>query len=142
MSRDYVDEILQLWNKEIGNKFPMRKQLLLQNTFENVNVFLEGSWIALEEKTGKVVGCIVSRVWKENLDCIKENKSIGHIHFLLIDSEYRKKGIRTQILLKTEDALKEKEIKTIILGQDPWHYFPGISLEFKETQEWFKKKDI
>lgn len=42
-----VEEILFLWNKEIGDNFPMRKELLRQNTFEDVNVLLEGSWVEI-----------------------------------------------------------------------------------------------
>jgi len=135
-----AEEIFFLWNKEIGDNFPMRKELLRQNTFEDVNVLLEGSWIAIDTKNDRTVGFIVSKIWKEDMECLKIKKGVGHIQVILVDHDYRNKGIGSELLKRAEKALNEAAVKTVLLGQDPWHYFPGIPSEFEKTREWFERR--
>jgi len=138
LRRDKGEEIVRLWNKELSKEFPLRKELFYQNSLEDENVLIEGSWIALEKE--KLVGLIISKVWKEDLECVKNKKDTGYIQVILVDSDYRNRGIGSELLRKAEEALKANGVKTIILGQDPWHYFPGIPSEYIDTVEWFKKK--
>ncbi|AAM23519.1 ribosomal protein S18 acetylase RimI-like enzyme [Caldanaerobacter subterraneus subsp. tengcongensis MB4] len=138
LARDKGEEIVRLWNKELGKEFPLRKELFYQNSLEDKNVLLEGSWIALEKE--KLVGFIISKIWKEDLECVKNKKDTGYIQVILVDSDYRNKGIGSELLRKAEEALKANGVKTVVLGQDPWHYFPGIPSEYIDTVEWFKKK--
>mgnify|MGYP005751574159 CR=1 FL=1 len=41
----WLEQIVELWNEEIGGDFPMRKELLYQNTFEDNNTLIEGSFV-------------------------------------------------------------------------------------------------
>ena len=43
--RDRLEELVELWNKELAVDFPMRKELFIQNSFNDVNVSYEGSYI-------------------------------------------------------------------------------------------------
>ncbi|HHW58478.1 MAG TPA: GNAT family N-acetyltransferase [Clostridia bacterium] len=140
LTKDKALELTNLWNKEIGGSFPLREELFYQNSFEDVNVLLEGSWIAVDEKNQNAAGFVISKVWKEDMECIKSKKDIGHIQVLLVASEYRNKGIGSELLKRSENSLREARVKTILLGQDPWHYFPGIPSEFELTEKWFKKR--
>ncbi len=138
LSKDMEGEITRLWNKELGREFPLRKELFRQNSLEDENVLIEGSWIALEKD--RLVGFVISKMWKEDLECVRNRKDIGYIQVILVDSEYRNKGIGSELLIRAEQSLRTKGAKTVVLGQDPWHYFPGVPSEYIDTVEWFKKK--
>lgn len=63
-NRNHIDELVALWNKELSTHFPMRKELFVQNSFEDVNVLEEGSFIAVDDNS-KVIGFVVSKKWQE-----------------------------------------------------------------------------
>ena len=60
-----IIEMVHLWNREIGHQFPMREELIKQNSFDDVNVFQSGSGIALNEKN-EMIGFIISKRWQDN----------------------------------------------------------------------------
>ncbi|MEK4229398.1 GNAT family N-acetyltransferase [Solibacillus sp. FSL H8-0538] len=130
-SIDYIDGLVTLWNAELDTEFPMRKELFLQNSFYDVNVFEEGSFIALDDN-GQVIGFVVSKTWQEKMD-VAMDKRRGWIQTLLVCSDARHNGLGTMLLKKAEQALTNVGIKEIQLGGDPFHYLCGIPLNQLET---------
>lgn len=137
-SIDRLEELVALWNKELATDFPMRKELFKQNSFEDVNVLYKGSCIALDEE-GNVIGFIVAKQWKEELDVGMDPKK-GWIQTLLVDSFHQGKGIGSTLLGHAETYLKANGIEQIQMGGDPFHYFPGIPGQYKDVQNWAEKK--
>lgn len=135
---DKLSAIVDLWNKELSNEFPITEKLFEQNSLIDENVFNQGSRIAVNEKD-QVVGFIVAKKWQENLS-IDLGKSIGWIQVLLVDHEYQNKGIGSTLLKTAEKALKDNGINKVLLGRDPWHYFPGIPNEYDHARSWFEYK--
>lgn len=60
--------------------------------------------IAEEEKTNKVVGCIL---WKVNEDYVRPNKTL-YLSYLIVKKEYRRKGIARDLYSRLESLCKEK----------------------------------
>lgn len=137
-SKGRILELVRLWNKEIGSEFPIREALFTQNSIEDENVFQSGSWIATTDDD-RIIGFIVSKKVPAGAKT-QMNKEIGHIQVLLVDSDYRNSGIGSALLDKAENALRAVGCKTIFLGRDPGHYFPGIPVEFEATKRWFEKR--
>ncbi|MBN6206260.1 GNAT family N-acetyltransferase [Ralstonia pickettii] len=133
-----LTEIVTLWNHEIANDFPMRNELFKQNSFDDENVYNEGSQIVVDEDDN-VIGFIVAKRWQEKLE-IEMAKDIGWIQSLLVDNRYRNQGIGSKLLHHAEAKLKTSGIKNILLGRDPWHYFPGIPTQYEDTAKWFEKR--
>ncbi|MEN2768665.1 GNAT family N-acetyltransferase [Ornithinibacillus xuwenensis] len=131
-------ELVDLWNKELKNVFPMRQELFNQNSFLDENICHKGSRLAIN-KEGNVIGFITVKYYQEQLE-VGIPRSIGWIQSLLVDSNYRNNGVGTQLLHHAEAILKEKNIKHVILGRDPWHYFPGIPSYDSATCKWFEKR--
>ena len=131
-----LDELVSLWNLELGRDFPMRKELFKQNSFQDENVCYDASRIMVDEKN-RVIGFIVGKRWQESLEVPMKDKT-GWIQVILVHHEYRNKGIGSILLKHTEDAFKLAGMQEILLGKDPWHYFPGVPLESYEG--WFEKK--
>ncbi|WP_257351043.1 GNAT family N-acetyltransferase [Pseudalkalibacillus decolorationis] len=137
-TEDKLQDVLCLWNKEIGDQFPMREELLKLNCFEDENVLLQGSFLAVDSDD-KLIGFVVSKRWQENLN-LHMGKSIGWIQVLLVDSDYRNLGLGSRLLEKAETALIESGATKVSLGRDPWYYFPGVPGDFHETRKWFENR--
>lgn len=135
---DKISDIVELWNRELGDHFPMTESLFEQNSFLDENVNDDASQIALDE-AGRVVGFIVAKNWQENL-LVNMPEKIGWIQVLLVDSSYRSQQIGTTLLAHAESHLKSAGMEEVVLGRDPWHYFPGIPEEQTETAQWFERK--
>ncbi len=133
-----LPEIVTLWNQELANDFPMRKELFKQNSFYDENVYDEGAQIVVDEDDN-VIGFIAVKRWQENLD-IDMAKDTGWIQVLLVDHRYRNQGIGSRLLHHAETKFKTSGIENILLGRDPWHYFPGIPTQSGNTAKWFEKR--
>jgi len=134
---DRLEELVGLWNREIGRDFPMSLDLFKQNSFDDCNVYTEGSLIAVNEEN-QVVGFVVAKRWRDEID-VGISKETGWIQVLLVDRNYRNQGIGKKLLQHAEQKLKESGMNHIWLGKDTWHYFPGIPSQYGETARWFEK---
>ncbi|MFD1385767.1 GNAT family N-acetyltransferase [Oceanobacillus oncorhynchi subsp. oncorhynchi] len=133
-----IDALVQLWNQEIGSHFPMRKELFKQNSFEDENICEKASAIAIDEEN-HVVGFVVAKRYQEKQEA-GMSKEIGWIQVLLVAENQRNQGIGSLLLANAETHLKAAGVKQILLGRDPWHYFPGIPMELAEAKSWFEQK--
>lgn len=133
---DRLDELVKLWDIELGNEFPMRRELFLQNSFQDKNVCFEASRIVVN-KQDKVIGFIIGKRWKEELSVQMKEKT-GWIQALVVHHDYRNQGIGSTLLRHAEEALQSSGVQEILLGKDPWHYFPGVPLQNKES--WFEER--
>ena len=131
-------EIVELWNQELADTFPMSEKLFKQNSFEDENICYDGSQIAVNGDN-RIVGFVVAKRWQEKLP-IDLGKKIGWIQVLLVDHKFEGLGIGSALLINAEEALKKVGIERILLGRDPWHYFPGIPNEAEKTKSWFEHK--
>ena len=133
-----IEELVTLWNKELGKQFPMREELFKQNSFEDENICFSGSAIAVNNEN-EIIGFVVAKSWNENLN-VQMNKEIGWVQVLLVDSNWRNKGIGTALLEKAEAALVAEGVKKVHIGKDPWHYFPGVPTEYDFINAWVEKR--
>lgn len=137
-NEDYVDGIVNLWNKEIGNDFPMRKELFLQNSFQDKNVNHKVSQIVLNEEK-QVIAFIVVKEFKEK-NIVDMHEQTGWIQALLVDENYRNQGIGSRLLKDAEEHFKQLNKGQILIGRDPFHYFPGVPSQYESVCRWFEKR--
>ncbi|WP_186668409.1 GNAT family N-acetyltransferase [Sporosarcina sp. BP05] len=136
-NHDRLDELVELWNKELAADFPMRKELFEQNSFNDKNVSYEDSHIAVDDQD-HVIGFVIAKRWKEEIDVKMDDKK-GWIQVLLVDRDHRGKGIGTELLERAETGLKEKGVVAMQLAGDPFHYFSGIPDQYQDAQKWAEK---
>lgn len=137
---EFIGEAVHLWNRVIGDRYPMREQLMKQNTLQDHNLFREGSFVAVEPIQNRIVGFITVKRWQEQLAEIQMNPSVGWLQSLIVAPEYRRLGIGSTLLELAERSLIQSGIQWIKLGSDPFHLFPGIPIEYGEVKDWFEKK--
>lgn len=133
-----IDETVRLWNEAIGEEFPMRRDLLLQNTFTAPNLIREGTLVAIDEAE-KVSGFVSAKMYSEPED-FGFNTKIGWIQALLVKQKYRNHGVGSKLLNCAEQSLIASGAERIILGKDLRHYFPGIPSSCEKAETWFCKK--
>ncbi|RYL93076.1 GNAT family N-acetyltransferase [Sporolactobacillus sp. THM7-4] len=139
ITRNDVKEMVKLWNQEIGDDFPMREELLIQNSFLDPNVRSEGSLLAMDDQ-GCLIGFVIAKKYSEPLD-VGMNRSIGWIQVLLVRRDQRNQGIGTVLLNRAEKALTQEGASKIFLGKDVWHYFPGIPDGYESVKKWFVSRN-
>ncbi|HLR64483.1 MAG TPA: GNAT family N-acetyltransferase [Pseudogracilibacillus sp.] len=136
--KQYVNQIVNLWNKEIGTDFPMREALFLQNSFDDKNVSYEASKLVLN-KEEKVVAFIVVKDYQEK-EIVDMHGQTGWIQALLVDTDYRNQGIGTKLLKIAESYFEDLDKKQILIGRDPFHYFPGVPTQYEAVCRWLETK--
>ncbi|MBS4200832.1 GNAT family N-acetyltransferase [Bacillus sp. FJAT-49732] len=133
-----INELVELWNNEFSAEFPMRKELFIQNSFEDENMFLPGSCIAVNNED-HVIGFIISKRWQDPMS-VPMPRDIGWIQVLVVSKKERNKGIGSLLLEKAETALKADGAAEIQLGGDPLHYFPSVPADYEKSAQWFEHK--
>lgn len=139
LHEDWLSSMCKLWNQEIGDEFPMREQLMRQNTFQDENVYLEGSKLAVDEQ-GQLAGFVIAKKWQEQEREMRLGDGGGWIQAIVVRSDVRGRGIGTRLLEQAEQALKNAGAELVYAGRDPWHYFPGIPKALPEAKGWFENR--
>lgn len=125
-----INEFVQLWNNSVGSLFPMTNELFERNLLNNRWVDRNNSYLALVDEA--VVGFLITKKPLES-----KQKRVW-ISSLLVDREWRKKGVGSQLLSHFEQRLVAET--EILIGMDPYHLFPGIPAQKKEAIDFFEKK--
>ncbi|PXY51718.1 GNAT family N-acetyltransferase, partial [Virgibacillus profundi] len=86
----YLQQLVDLWNKELGTDFPMRTELFEQNSFQDENVSWEGSLIAINDAE-EVIGFIIAKMWQEATS-VSMPTSTGWIQVIVVAKQYQNKG--------------------------------------------------
>lgn len=133
-----INELVALWNKELGEEFPMRESLFRQNSFDDPNIDRAASSIAINEKN-EIVGFLTAKRWQEKESDVQLNPKIGWIQSVLVKKEERNKGIGSDMLKKAEHVLSQHGVTQVLFGRDPWHYFPGIPHGYIQAEKWAQK---
>lgn len=130
-------EIMEFWNREIGDAFPLREELWEQNTFDDLNL-MEEACVAFAED-GELAGFIVAKRLLEVSEAAMQ-PDVGWISCLLVGRQSRRQDLGERLLRHAEDHFAQAGVREIRLGQDPWHFFPGIPAEDAETADWFERR--
>src|SRR5699024_6601621 len=83
----------------------MRRALFLQNRFHDINVYYEGSQLAVDND-GRVIRFIIAKKWQDSLDVNMPTKT-GWIQALVVDEKYQGQQIGSMLLRHAENSIKE-----------------------------------
>nr|WP_318245808.1 GNAT family N-acetyltransferase [Bacillus tianshenii] len=91
-------------------------------------------------KDDKPVGVVIGKHWPHPHLNYHPGSDVGWISLLLVSKEFQGQGVGTALLKKAETALGDLGTKTIHLGRDVQHFFPGIPSEYEAVKQWFEKR--
>lgn len=136
MTLEDEEEIVKLWNDNIGAVYPLENKLFVQNFgSDKQNKKILG---AFDED--KFLGFIIYKQWSSKSGLLKPNKNIGYINSIMVDIKYRNMGIGSALLDFAENDLLTEGVKHIHAGGDTNHFFPGIPYECFKAKSFFSKK--
>jgi GNAT superfamily N-acetyltransferase len=120
-----MGEVLELWNRSIGRSFPLDARLYRQQ------LSLERDEMALltARETGgdKLQGAALVKRCRRRLPK-GGPASNGNLSFIVVAPEARRRGIGSALLSSAEGWVRERGAKSLHLGRDRYHFFPGCPL--------------
>lgn len=128
------DNILSLWNEEVGFIFPIDDCLFRQCTLDSIYFDYDSSYCAYDGD--KLVGFILGKVYDNN-KVIEKYCNTGWITLFFVKRSYRKNGIGSKLLSLCEESMKEKNICKLQFGSDIDNFFPGIPQDFDNLSDKF-----
>lgn len=138
LDKNRLSDFVSLWNQNIGNAFPMTEALFKQNSFDDANVCNDASRMAVDDNE-TLVGFVVAKRWQETLN-VEMSETTGWIQSLLVDKQGRQQGIGSKLLAHAETTLVSKGADQVLVGRDPYHYFPGVPSVYPDVASWLGAK--
>lgn len=126
--------ICDLWNKEIGDLFPITEELMIRNIS---NAYIDASYVAYENNIIK--GFIIGKIWQSNF-YIESYDKTAWISLIYVEPNYRNKGIGTKLLELAETEFERLNKSIIHIGKDYNDFFPGLPFELDNSLDWFIKR--
>ena len=134
VKQQYSDQVCLLWNRMYGDRFPLRKSLFQQNSIEDIHIDPEAS--RLVTVGDEVVGLVIVKRDHQN----RFHHSQAWIHVLIVDPAYQHRGIGGKLLKEAETTVVHNGAREIVIGQDPYHYFPGVPADQDAIKRWLMKR--
>lgn len=122
-----LNKVVTLWNNNIGTIFPMDIRLMKQNIENELNK----KKIIGAYDNDMLAGFIIFKQWTAKSGMIEPKNIYGNINSVIVDMKYRFLGIGTKLFDIAENELKVWGVKTISIGSDTFHFFPGVPSGFK-----------
>ncbi|WP_127585823.1 GNAT family N-acetyltransferase [Paenibacillus koleovorans] len=128
LTEKHIDAIVEMWNRELGSRFPLSDRLVRQNSFGAAPLQPGASWAAIAAQDGGeiLIGFVAGKLSKADGDGEGGGGSIG---LLLVDAAYRRQGIGSRLLALAEDGLRRSGAGRIDFGGETRHYMPGLPEE-------------
>ena len=128
-------EIVNIWNKELFNFYPISKELFKRNSS---NLTEDISYIALDEDEN-LVGFVLTKIWNDKFE-INTYEDICWINLIYVVPKSRNQGIGSRLLELVEKEAVKIGKKSLFLGKDYLNYFPGLPVDLKNSCPWFEKR--
>ncbi|WP_062051147.1 GNAT family N-acetyltransferase [Bacillus sp. JCM 19034] len=129
--RASIQEMVELWNKTMGELFPLSEALFARNVFHPLYLDLSRSCLVIEDN--KLIGYLVAK--SDPYQVLHHPQSLW-LSCLVVHPNYQRKGHGTDML---KHALKNEKTN-VLVGSDPHHFFPGIPSKLTAAQAFFQKQ--
>lgn len=129
--------IMTLWNEENGMIYPISHKMFLGSVVNNENLLRDNSYVVKDGN--ELVAFILTKAWHEDT-IVPLYKEIGWISLVYVKKRYRNQGIGSKLFQLVEEYFKENGKTKIIIGADPYNFFPGLPVDFVNHKRWFKNR--
>jgi GNAT superfamily N-acetyltransferase len=121
-----LEEVLEVWNAALGDRFPLTRELFLQNAVHSPHFDPGGCLVARMAGRGKAVGICLAKVAREPLGADGWLPDLGWISLLAVHPAHQRRGIGRALLERSERYLRDHGRHRVALGGDPDHFVPGV----------------
>jgi len=126
--REMLPEVLGVWNAALGDRFPLARDLFVQNAIADPHFDPEGFWVAHLPAPAGVIGICLAKTAREPLAADGVLPDRGWISLLAVHPASQRRGVGRALLRQAEDYLRARGRRRAVLGGDPNHFLPGIPL--------------
>jgi len=133
-----TDQVIELWNRCIGEHYPMTERLFRQNVLGDPFAQKEGNLVALEGD--RVIGWVLARYLSDvpkELESFKGRASIGAF---CVDPDFRNRGIGTALYEAAENFLRSHAPSFITVVHYPYHLTPGVPAEAADLKSFLERQ--
>ena len=123
-----VPEVVAVWNAAMGETFPLRESLFVQNTVRDPHFDPGGCWVARSSTRGPAIGMCLAKIAREPIGADGVLADRGWVSALVVHPAVQRRGLGTRLLAQAETYLAGLGRRRVVLGGDPGHFFPGIPL--------------
>ncbi len=130
-------DIAHLWNRALGEHFPMSVRLLRQNV-EGAPSFspADSTIVSMDDQ---VVGFVLTKRFREQ-DPLRETMGkIGWIESLIVDPAWQRQGVGRDLLAWAMYRLRSEGAEKLYLGSGFRHFFPGVPGELPGLKDYFAR---
>ncbi len=130
-------DIVRLWNRTMGDAFPMTLRLLRQNTEGAPSFDPDDSTVVCRQDD--VIGYILTKRFRED-DPLRESVgSFGWIEAIVVDPAWQKKGLGRDLMAWAMYRLRSNGAEKVILGGGFRHLLPGAPASTPGLPDFFAK---
>lgn len=137
LTLDLLPQAVDLWNRTLGDLFPMRPELMASNLWNEPSFDPEGSRAILAG--GRMVALVAVKRRQHPMHTLPADQQ-GWISALVVDPAFQGKGVGSALLRDALTHLGRYAAEPVALGSDPGHFFPGISLDCRRALDWFARR--
>jgi len=120
-------DIVRLWNRAMGDAFPMTLRLFRQNTEGAPSYDPDDSTVVCHQD--EVIGYILTKRFRED-DPLRETVgSAGWIEAIIVDPAWQKQGVGRDLMAWAMYRLRSNGADKIVLGGGFRHFLPGVPAE-------------
>jgi predicted N-acetyltransferase YhbS len=133
-------DIVRLWNRAMGDAFPMSQRLFRQNTEGAPSYDPDDSRVVCRQDD--VVGYILTKRFGED-DPLRETMgSAGWIDAIIVDPAWQRQGIGRDLMAWALHRLRGNGAEQVFLGGGLRHFLPGVPAETPGLKDFFGGLDF
>lgn len=119
-----IDEagLLRLWNEAMGDDFPLDGRLLSQQLALDTD---PRRCFAYRDDSGRLVAAALAKMAARPGPSGAPPQK-GYLNLIVVDRSLRRRGLGSRLLAAAEDWLAGLGAGKACLGQDHYHFFPGL----------------
>lgn len=139
LTSDLLPQAVDLWNRALGENFPMRPALLSANLWGEPNFDQEGSRAVMQGD--RMIGLIAVKRRQVDMGNQPADQK-GWISALVVDPAVQGRGLGSALLQGALAHLRRFSAEPVSIGSDPSHFFPGIPYELRPALDWFTRRGV
>ncbi len=135
--KSHAGDLTRVWNRAMGEHFPLEVRLLRQNIEGAPSFDPRDSTIVTQGDS--VVAFIVTKRFREQDPLLETLGHVGWIEALVVDPAYQRQGLGRDLLTWAVYRLRSDGADTIYLASGLRHFFPGVPLELPGAVDYFAR---
>jgi GNAT superfamily N-acetyltransferase len=130
-------DVVRLWNKALGEQFPMTLRLFRQNTEGAPSYRADDSTVVVAD--GQVISYILTKRFREQDTLLQSEGATGWIEALVVDPAWQRQGVGRDLLAWAVYKLRSEGAQKILLGGGVRHFLPGVPAGPGSAQDYFAR---